>query len=148
MVCYPTDLSPESSAIRAKIHADSMAAIAADMEYRQRRSEALAAIAARRMARGESLHPEGEVRWDVSQRSLTQAQRKSLRYETWPTRQEQDVDDHRTLGHMPRMRLTDVWRENGDPPGAIRVHLATLPPCSRWSRDLLIEASGETGHIS
>lgn len=148
MLCYPTDLSPESSAIRARIHADSMAAIAADMEYRRRRSEALAAIAARCLTWGVSIHPEGEVRWEVPQRSLTAAQRKSLRYETWPTLQEQEAEGHRTLGHMPRMRLTNVWREDSDPHGAIRVHLETLPPCARWSRDLLIEANGETGHVS
>lgn len=124
-----------------------MAAIAADMEYRRRRSEALAAIAAYRLTRGDSVQPEDKVRWEVPPRSLTQAQRKSLRYETWPTRQEQEADGHRTLGHMPRMRLTDVWREERDPEGAIRVHLETLPPCARWSRDLLIEANGETGHV-
>jgi len=148
VLCYPTDPSPESTAIRSRIYADSMASIAADMEYRRRRSEALAAIAARRLTRGESIHPEGEVRWEVPPRSLTAAQRKSLRYETWPTRHEQEAEGHRTLGHMPRMRLTDVWRDDGDPLGAIRVHLETLPPCARWSRDLLIEANGETGHVS
>lgn len=148
MVCYPTDLSSESIAIRAGIHADSMAAISAHQDHQRRRAIAMAAILERRVARGEVITTESETRWEVPQRSLTQAQRRSLRYETWPTRQEQDVEGHRTLGHMPRMRLTDVWRENSDPPGSIRVHLETLPPCARWSRDLLIEANGETRSIS
>ena len=148
MVCYPTDLSPESIGIRSRIHADSMAAISAHQDCQHRRAMAMAAILERRVARGEVITPESEARWEVPPRSLTQAQRKSLRYETWPTRQEQEVEDHRTLGHMPRMRLVVAWREDGDPPGAIRVHLETLPPCERWSRDLLVEANGETRSIS
>jgi hypothetical protein len=147
MVCYPTDLSPESCAIRTQIHADMMASLAAVQEARRQRALALEQIRERRLARGEVIPSATETRWEIPPRSLTRAQRKSLRYESSPTRDEQAAEGHHSLGHMPRMRVTDVWREDRDPAGAIRVSLQTLPPCAPWGRELIIAANGETERV-